>query len=104
MQAEMCFDATTEGETGRLLATCPSLHSWSVIPTLTDWGYRPASLAQRRHGTRSYSTTSPSRSCSDSTTQPRNTQPSMQAQALQGGVVSIYGVVVILSRGARRVR
>src|SRR5829696_3429068 len=34
---------------------------------------------QRRHGTRMYSTTSPSRSCSDSTTRPRNTQPSMQA-------------------------
>ena len=26
------------------------------------------------------------------------------AQALEGGVVSIYGVVVILGRGARRVR
>src|SRR5918995_4498706 len=35
---------------------------------------------QRRHGTRMYATTSPSRSCSDSTTRPRNTQPSMQAQ------------------------
>ena len=46
----MCFDATTEGVTGRLLATCPSPYSCSVIPTLTDWGYRPASLAQRRGG------------------------------------------------------
>src|SRR5215212_11034490 len=34
MQAQMCFDATTEGVTGRLLATCPSSHSWSVIPVL----------------------------------------------------------------------
>src|SRR5215212_7665765 len=51
MQAEMCFGATTEGVTGRLLlATCPSSYSWSVIPTLTDWDYRPASLAQRRGG------------------------------------------------------
>src|SRR5215218_1327590 len=34
MQAQMCFDATTEGVTGRLLTTCPSSHSWSVIPLL----------------------------------------------------------------------
>src|SRR5215217_1247865 len=38
MQAQMCFDATTEGITGRLLATCPSSYSWSVIPTLTERG------------------------------------------------------------------
>jgi transcriptional regulator with XRE-family HTH domain len=40
-----------------------------VADKLSGWGYRLA--AQRRQGMRSYSTTSPSRSCSDSTTQPR---------------------------------
>ena len=84
-----------EGMTGRLLATCPSSHSWSVIPTLTDWGYRLS--AQRGHGTHSYSTTSPSRSCSDST-YAANEHPAVHAGvgALEAGVVRLYGVVIVV--------
>src|SRR5918995_2867177 len=57
---------------------------------------------QRRHGTRMYSTTKPSRSCSDSTTRPRNT-PAVRADvgALEAGGVRLYAVVGILGRWGR---
>src|SRR5215217_3526614 len=101
MQAQMCFDATTEGITGRLLATCPSSYSWSVIPTLTERGLSASFASAAAAGVGGFSLLAVLVYVADE-------YPAIYAragaQALEGGVVSIYGVVVILGRGARRVR
>ena len=56
---------------GDLQVASPIFYKGQRRLAYTAWerGYRLS--AQRRQGTRSYSTTSPSRSCSDSTTRPR---------------------------------
>src|SRR5918993_2129767 len=70
----------TEGATGgRQTSIPPVVVAKRRAATPEGYPGRYRLSAQRQHGTRSYSTTSPSRSCSDSTTKPRNTQPSMQA-------------------------
>ena len=77
--------------TGRLLATCPSSHSWSVIPTLTDWGY-PLS-AQRRHAL----------VLDDLAIKVvlRLDNAAKEHLAVHAGVVRLYAVVVIVSGWVR---
>jgi hypothetical protein len=64
------------------------------------WGYLLS--AQRRHGTRSYSTTSPSRSLLGLDNAAKE-DPAIHAGvgALEAGVVSLYSVVVIIGGWVR---